>query len=102
MPYLFSARSIDAKSAIKCMAVQIGSSTAQLPTVEGSGPSNALRQNHSGCKTSGRDVTRHAVKLFAKITYKPIGGWSHNSREAYLRFPLARTDHSIRRLPKSR
>src|SRR5436190_7824434 len=102
MPYLFSAWNIDTKSAIKRVAVQIGSSTAQLRTFQGSGPANALRQNHSSCKTAGCHVIRHGAKLHVKITYKPIGSWSHNSGEAHLRFPLARTEHSIGRLPKLR
>jgi len=45
MPYLFSALSIETKPAIKRMAVQIGSSTSQLVTVQGTSAANALHHD---------------------------------------------------------
>src|SRR5439155_25991547 len=66
--------------------------------IQGSRLPNAFRQNQPGSKTSGRDVVGRMAELPVKAIQKPIRSRACDVWEGHTRFPLARSEDSIRYL----
>jgi hypothetical protein len=95
---LYSGSGVDAKSAVKRIAVQVRRSASKLLVIQGSRLPNAFRQNQSGGKTSGRNVVGRMAELPVKTIQKPIRSRACDVWEGHTRFPLARSEDSIRYL----
>src|SRR5713101_870949 len=93
---LYSGAGVDAEPAVKRIAIQVRRSASKLLVIQGSGPPNAFRQNQSGRKTSGRNVVGRMSELPVKAIQKPIRSRACDVREGHTRFPLARSEDSIR------
>src|SRR5437773_1610294 len=92
---LYSGSGVDAKSAVKRIAVQVRCCASQLLVIQGSRQPNAFRQNQSASKTSGGNVVGRLAELPLKTIQKPIRSRSCDVREGHSGFPLARPEDSI-------